>query len=182
MRHFMKKNRGIYFFAFIILFSCDKKVEQEPHKKSEDDLELVTIEYKSEDPVYLKNPEESDTMCINAIERAKIDLKNYEGIFTQATCFGCEFRPYIQEIKEIVINKGFKFQIEDYGCVIFEGQTDGCYSGYVNMIMKDRFGQDYYQDILDEAKENFIFNLVKNDSIISIYALEEDEKPKLRNP
>ncbi len=181
MLHFMKKIRGIYFFVFIILFSCNKKIDQEPYKKSEDDLELVTIEYKSEDPVYLKNPEKSDTMCINAIERAKIDLKNYEGIFTQATCFGCKSEPYISETKKIVKSKGFKFHIEDFGCVIFEGQTEGCYSGYVNMIMKDRFGQGYYQDILDEAKENFIFNLVKNDSIISNYALREDERPKLKS-
>lgn len=120
-------------------------------------------------------------MCINAIEKAKKDLAQYKGIFTHEICFGCISEPYIDEIKRLVENKDYKFHIEDMDCVTHEGQTIGCYSGYVNMIMKERFGQNYYQDILDQAKEIYIFDLVNNGSVISIYDLDANEKPRLKN-
>lgn len=84
-----------------------------------------------------------------------------------------------KEFKELTKKKEFKFQFEDFGCLQFEGQTYGCYGGYVNQIMKEKLGDNYYQNLLSEAKNQFVINLTENDSLISIYDLKTNEKPSL---
>ncbi|MET3732725.1 hypothetical protein [Moheibacter stercoris] len=45
--------------------------------------------------------------------------------------------------------------------------------------MKEKLGDNYYQNLLSEAKNQFVINLTENDSLISIYDLKTNEKPSL---
>lgn len=111
--------------------------------------------------------------------QSKKDLEEFKGVITYPICFGCISVPYIKEFKELTKKKEFKFQFEDFGCLQFEGHTYGCYGGYVNQIMKEKLGDNYYQNLLSEAKNQFVINLTENDSLISIYDLKTNEKPSL---
>ena len=170
----------VYFIIFF-LFCCKKKENFDYNNSIENEIEIVSIEQKNHDLNYLNNPAENDTMCINAIQRAKIDLEKYNGVITNTICFGCINQPYINEIKEIAKEKKIKFYIEDLGCIIYKNQTDGCYSGYVNFFMKKKYGENYYQEIIEKAKSNFINNVVNKDSIVDFYDLNYEDMPKYKN-
>lgn len=172
-----------YLLSIIILislinFSCEKQVKD---KISNDEIELFEIEIpnpKSIDSLYLKNPLLSDTLCINDIKKAKLDLDTHKGIFT---CYSCSNEPFHEHLRKIIDKKGFKLNIEDTECVMYKNQTNGCYSGYVDLVMKKKYGINYYQKIIDEAKEKLIIDLIENDSIIDFYKLQDFEKPKLKH-
>lgn len=163
----------------VVLTGCQQKPEGKESNQSDEQIAYKEVELLNYDSDYLLSPESSDTMCINAIERAKIDLNQNAGVFSQITCFGCETAPYFNELKEVLAQKKFKLYIEDFGCILFDGQTFGCYSGYTDKMMKERFGKDYREQIIALAEKKFIFNLIKNDSIVSIYDLSENERPRL---
>lgn len=174
------KNYLLFIIILISLInlSCEKQVKD---KISNDEIELFEIELpdpKSIDSLYLKNPSLSDTLCINDIKKAKSDLNTHKGIFT---CYDCSNEPFHEHLRKIIDKKGFKLYIEDTECVRYKNQTNGCYSGYVDLVMKKKYGINYYQKIIDEAKEKLIIDLIENDSVIHFYELEDFEKPKLKH-
>lgn len=169
---------GFLIFCLII-FSCKQKdVLTENKQELENLVELETIEFKSQDPDYLKNPDVSDTMCINSIKRARKDLELNAGIFVEAICFGCKSQIYLDELKEVLKRRNFKFVYEDFGCVIFEGQTQGCYSGFVDLEMKKKFGESIFESIHKEAEDLFIKNVTISNKTVSEYDLEEKNRPQ----
>lgn len=164
-----------FLIFFLIIFSCkQKEVSSENEKEVEDLVELETIEFKSNDIEYLRNPDKTDTLCINSIKRAQKDLKENNGVFVESICFGCRSEIYLDELKEILKARNFKFATEDFGCVIFEGQTQGCYSGYIELEMKKKFGEAIFDSIHKEAENLFL----QNNKIVSEFDLEERNRPQ----
>lgn len=179
----MKQNISfLSILIFLIQFSCNKEIKKD---NLNDEIELAEIEIvnpKSKDSIYLKNPNKADTLCLNDIKKAKNDLEKYKGVIPLSTSFGRIREPYYYQLKKIIDNKGFKLHIVDIGCVIYKNQTEECYNGYVDLVMKKKYGNNYYQEIIKHAKEKLIFNLVHNDSVIDLYNLQESERPKLNHP
>lgn len=172
---------GFLIFCLII-FSCKhNNVSSENEQEIEGLVEIETVEFKSNDVEYLKNPDEADTMCINSIKRAQKDLKENEGVFVEAICYGCKSEIYLDELKEVLKKRNFKFTSEDFGCVFFEGQTKGCYLGYVNMEMKKKFGASIFDSIHKEAEYLFLKNITSGNKLVSEFDLEEKDRPQTLN-
>lgn len=174
----MKKYFTLYFIISLLVLSCKKESGKETvHNSKLPEVHKLPppLDYSK----YILNPKKTDTLCLNEIEQAKNDLKEYPGVYVQTICFGCDFKPYEEEIKEVLKKRKFKIGIQDIGCVRYEGQTPGCYRAYIDLKMKDKYGENYKSEIETEAQNILIKNISINDKIISIYDLEDKERPKV---
>ena len=172
-----------YFFLsifFVLVVSCEK-TKTITNTSELDTTKIVKPLQPLDYEKYIKNVPKTDTLCNGEIEREKNDLSKYDGVYVQTICFGCDFKPYEEEIKEVLKKRKFKLGIQDLGCVIYEGQTRGCYSAYVDLRMKVKYGENYKTEIENDAIKILIKNINVNDKVISIYDLEKDEKPQLLN-
>jgi len=177
----MKKYYFIFFIIFISTISCKK--DQKISNTSEIDRTKIVkplppLDYEK----YMRNVPKTDSLCNGEIEIVKNDLLKYDGVYVHTICFGCDFKPYEEEIKEVLKRKKFKLGIQDLGCVIYDGQTQGCYRAYIDLKMKAKYGENYRSEIENEAINILIKNISINNKIISIYDLEPNEKPKILNP
>lgn len=177
----MKKYYLFLFVFSLLTISCKKNIE------TANSSSLDTTKVRKPPPPldyekYMKNVPKSDSLCNEEIERAKDDLSKYDGVYVQTICFGCDFKPYEEEIKEVLKKKKFKLGIQDIGCVRYEGQTVGCYGEYINLKMEEKYGENYKSEIENDAIKILIKNINNNNKIISIYDLEQNEKPKILNP
>lgn len=172
-------NSCIIYIAFLLLIvSCKKQTEQ-----TEDIQVIKTVKFpQGNDPKYLLNHPKSDTMCSNNIQKAKDDIAKYHKLYIKTICFGCCNKPFETELEEVLKNRKIKLVIEDISCVGYEGQTQGCYSGYINLKMIEEYGENYFSEIEKEAEKIFIKNLRENNKVISVYDLENKEKPKIITP
>lgn len=175
----MKKHFILSFIIFHLVLSCKKESNSETvnNSKLPEIHKFTSLDYSK----YVLNPRKTDTLCIEDIEKAKKDLKEYDGIYVQTICFGCDFKPYEEEIKEVLKKRKFKLGVQDIGCVRYEGQTPGCYREYIDLKMKEKYGKNYRSELEREAEKILIKNISLNDKVISIYDLEENEKPKISN-
>lgn len=172
----MKKHYGIFLVILFFAISCKKNSNKKVDVKK---TETRTIVFNNSNPKYLLNPPKSDTLCINDIERAKRDINKYQKLFIETICFGCRSKPFETEIEEVLKKRKIKKVIEDIGCVGYEGQTQGCYSGFISLKMKEEYGENYFSEIEKEAESIFIKNIIENNKVVSIYDLEDKEKPKI---
>jgi hypothetical protein len=175
----MKKHYGIFLVILFFAISCKKNSNNKVDVKKTETLKLV---FNNSDPKYLLNPPKSDTLCSNDIERAKRDINKYHKLFIQTICFGCRSKPFETEIEEVLKKQKIKKVVEDIVCVVFEGQTQGCYSGYISLKMKEQYGDNYFSKIEKEAESIFIKNIIEKNKVVSIYDLKDKEKPKIINP
>lgn len=174
----MKNYLLLYFLFSLFTISC-KKQNEGSKINIDDKVEKINLISKSSDPKYLQNPDKSDTLCLNDIERAKNDIKKYHKLYVKTICFGCKDKPYDIEIEEVLKKRKIKKAIQDIGCVVFQGQTQGCYMGYIQLKMKEKYGENYFLDIEKEAEDILIKNVTENNKVISIYDLEDKEKPQI---
>lgn len=172
----MKKHYGIYLVILFFAISCKKNSNNKVDVKKPETVKLI---FNNRDPKYLLDPPKYDTLCKNEIERAKSDITKYHKLFIKTICFGCRSKPFETEIEEVLKKRKIKPVIEDIGCVVFDGQTQGCYSGYISLKMKEQFGENYFTKIEKEAEYIFIKNITEKNIVVSIYDLEENEKPKI---
>lgn len=166
-------------FIFLFLFFGCKKQEEKPNIV---DVPKIIKIPKGLDQEYLTNPPKSDTMCVNDIERAKRDIKKYSKLYVKTICFGCDNKPFETELEEVLKAKKIKIVNEDIGCVVYEGQTQGCYRGTIDFEMKKIYGQDYFIELEKEAEKKFIKKINDNNKIVSVYDLDDNEKPKIKDP
>ncbi|MES2573950.1 MAG: hypothetical protein V4572_03325 [Bacteroidota bacterium] len=172
----MKKHYAIFLVLLFFTISCKKNSNNKVDVKNPETVELV---FNNSDPKYLLNPPKSDTLCSNDIERAKRDINKYQKLFIKTICFGCRSKPFEAEIEEVLKKRKIKKVTEDIGCVVYEGQTQGCYSGFISLKMKEQYGENYFSEIEKEAESLFIKNIIENNKVVSIYDLEDREKPKI---
>ncbi|MRX69384.1 hypothetical protein SAMN06265349_10680 [Flavobacterium resistens] len=176
----MKKYYFLLYIFFFLTISC-KKNKEISNVSTFDTTKVVKLP-RLVYTKYMENVPKTDTLCSGEIERAKNDLSKYDGVYVQTICFGCDFKPYEEEIKEVLKRKKFKLGIQDLGCVIYQGQTQGCYSAYIDLKMKAKYGENYKSEIENDAIKILIKNININNKVISIYDLEPNEKPKILNP
>lgn len=177
----MKNIIFLFLFVLILFLSISCKKENNPELNSKKTEIIKLVSNKSNDPKYLLNPTKSDTMCIAAIERAKTEINANSKLFIKRICLGCRSKAFDSEIETVLKKKKIKLVFEDIDCVIYNGQTQGCYSGYIELKMKELYGENYFYEIENEAEKLFIQNIVEKDKIVSIYDLDDKEKPKIIN-
>lgn len=126
---------------------------------------------------YVSNPRSSDTLCISEIERAKKDIANGKIVFTQKFGFGSQDFRYEKQLKELCKKHGLGFGIDLISCVSIEGETQGCYSDYMDKIIIEKFGIGFKEKMHKEADSIFLEEAKSNNIIVQ--ASDCDERPRL---
>lgn len=127
--------------------------------------------------VYVNNPNDEDALCISEINRAKKDIVRGKIVFTQSFGFGTSELRYENELRQICKENGLKFDVDLIGCMVFEGQTQGCYGDYMDKIIIEKFGNDFKEKIHRKADSLFLKNVDLNNKVVQYW--DCDERPKL---
>ncbi len=126
---------------------------------------------------YVDNPNETDTLCISDIKRAKKDVANGKIVLTQSFGAGTFELRYEEELRQLCKENGLEFGLDLMGCVVFEGQTQGCYGAYMDKIIIEKFGADFKKNIHRQADSLFLENIILNNKVVKHW--DCDESPKL---
>lgn len=128
---------------------------------------------------YIIKPNRDDSLCINEIQRAKVDISNGKIVFTQKVGFLFGFLRYEKELKQLCDNKGLTYEVELISDVISEGETQGCYGYYMDNIIKEKFGSDFKEIMHKKADTLFLENVQKQN--VAVQYWDCDERPRLPN-
>ena len=121
-------------------------------------------DYESRLMRYILNPEESDSLCIKEISRAKSFVERGEIVF-------CILYPHLSSpltkrhekyIRELCKKNNLFFDYEHVSDIIYEGQTQCCFSAYMDKIIADKFGANFKNRLLAQADSML---LAANDTI-----------------
>lgn len=125
---------------------------------------------------YIEHVRTNDTLCINAIERAKRQTKDTLCFLIWFGPFGPPLR-YQNELKDLSERKGLKFDHEFGSCLFFENQTERCYKDYMDKKLLEKFGRHFKTIMHLKADSLFLVNHI-NDTINS---WDCDKEPTLKN-
>ncbi|RED92979.1 hypothetical protein C7460_1273 [Marinoscillum furvescens DSM 4134] len=123
---------------------------------------------------YIENPKPTDTVCLSDLARAKRDAE--EGKIAMNDLLGLDQgnRRYSRQLKNLIEEQGLIFRPEGEYCVVYGGQTQGCYSLYMDRLIAEQFGADFKKRIHERA-DSLYFEEVRNDTIWHWYCDEEPE-------
>lgn len=128
---------------------------------------------------YVMNPDPNDSLCMYDIERAKKDIRNGKIVFTESMGLGSGEIRYEAELKKLCIEKGLIFDYDLISCLVFEGQTQGCYGAYMNEIIEEKFGAGFKERLHIQADSLFLADAIAQNTVVESWNC--DEQPKLPN-
>jgi hypothetical protein len=112
---------------------------------------------------YLKKVRPTDTLCLRDIEKATRQMAGDTLTFVVAIGFGSNLR-YESELVKICEENNLKYELELGGCVIWEGQTQGCYKDYLDYKLFEKYGKNFKVDLHKKANDLYLANHL-NDTI-----------------
>lgn len=113
---------------------------------------------------YLKRVRPTDTLCLRDIEKAKRQLSGDTLIFVAGVgAFGPILR-YENELVQICKANNLKYELELDGCLVWEGQTRGCYKDYLDFKLFEKHGKNFKADLHKKANDLYLTNHL-NDTI-----------------
>ncbi|KXX71142.1 hypothetical protein [Flammeovirga sp. SJP92] len=128
---------------------------------------------------YVIHPNPDDTLCISEIERAKRDIENGKIVFTQTAGFLFGFITYEAELRDLCKLNGLEFDYDLRSCVVYEGQSEGCYGDYMDKIIIDKYGIDFKENLHKKAESLYQISNQLEDEIVQY--LDCDIPPRLPN-
>jgi len=161
------RNITILILTFL-LFACGQK---NPEDKT---TEIVSIDRpENQLEKYIQKPATTDSMCLKDIVKAKNDITNGKLVFSIPMGFGTHQLRQEKQLKELCKTYDLVFDYEMFGCVVYEGQTDGCYGAYMDKVLEDKHGKGFKEILL--AKADSI--LLSNNDTIAYYLC--DKRPQI---
>lgn len=152
----------------LLLFACGQK------KSNDKTTEIVTIDRPEEQlEKYISKPATTDSMCLKDIAKAKNDIANGKLVFNTPMGFGTHQLRQEKQLRELCKTYNLLFDYEMFGCVVYEGQTEGCYGAYMNKAIKNKYGKGFKEILL--AKADSI--LIANNDTIAYYLC--DKRPQI---
>jgi hypothetical protein len=124
---------------------------------------------------YMNAPDLIDTLCRKDIAEAKQDVANGKIVMNDLLGFEKGNRRYKEQLQKLAESHGLVFEPEGEYCLIYVGQTQGCYSLYMDKIIAEKYGEDF-ERLLHHRADSLYFEQVKNDTI---WYWKCDKKPKL---
>lgn len=105
---------------------------------------------------YIDNPCPGDTICRQAILKAKSDIEKGQIILVVAKGFG--IRPLRQEsqLRKLCDSIGLIFDYELFSDLGINGQTNGCYGLYMDKIIAQKFGRGFKENLLLKADSIYV--------------------------
>lgn len=153
----------------------------DPKKSNKNVIDKQTGEQKLEYQIserlsYVMNPELTDSLCKSDILRAKSDISAGKLIYVQEAGLGFGFKRYETDLKKLCKEQGLEYEVDLIGCVVFEGQTQGCYGAFMDKTLIDKFGSDFKENLNRKADSLFLIRIIEEQ--IPIHSWDCDEKPK----
>lgn len=107
---------------------------------------------------YLKKVRATDTLCLRDIQRATRQLSGDSLVFvTTIGAFGPMLR-YENELAELCRANRLKYELELGGCLVWEGQTQGCYKDYLDYKLIEKHGLNFKADLHKKANDLYLAN------------------------
>ncbi|WP_062055936.1 hypothetical protein [Aquimarina longa] len=170
-----------YIIIITITFVCSdqKKSDKQTVEKSttEPNLENKITDRKA----YVTNPKSTDSLCKSDILKAKSDIDNGKFVYVQAAGLGFGFKRYESDLKKLCKEKGLEYDVDLIGCVVMEGQTQGCYGAYMDKALIDKFGSDFKEKLNRQADSLFLVRILKDEILIFSWDCDEKPEPILEN-
>lgn len=142
--------------------------------KQNNDIDVLELPERIQ---YVNSPNPNDTLCISEIERAKIDIENGKIVFTQSAGFLFGDIRYETELRELCEQNELVFDFDLMGCVVFEGQTQGCYGDYMDKVIMDKYGIDFKDNLHKKADSLFLSRTQLENKLVKYWNC--DERPRL---
>ncbi len=137
------------------------------------------LNYETEKHKYVLNPDSSDLLCIDEINRAKEDISNGKIVFTQQVGFIFGFLRYEDELKLLCKEEGLYYEVDLISDDIIEGQIQGCYGYYMDNFISENYGNDFKAKLHKKADSLYLVNVNKQNKAVEYY--DCDERPRLPN-
>jgi hypothetical protein len=122
---------------------------------------------------YVNHPRPTDSLCISEIQKAKKDIQNGKIVFTQSYGFGSRRLRYEEELRQLCKTRGLVFDFDMISCLIFEGQTQGCYGSYMDELIFSKFGSGFKEALHRQADSLFLANTITQNKIIQYWDCDE---------
>lgn len=151
-----------------LLFACGQK---NPEDKKAEVVLIDRPENRLEK--YIQKPATTDSMCIKDIAKAKNDIANGKIVFGTPMGFGTHRLRQEKQLRELCKTYNLVFDYEMFGCVVYEGQTEGCYGAYMDKAIEDKYGKGFKEILLNRADSI----LLSNNDTIAYYLC--DKRPQI---
>lgn len=125
---------------------------------------------------YVIDPNPNDSTCISGIQKAKNDISQGKIVLTETVGLNGVIR-YQKELIELCRLNGIEFRFIPAECIYREGQTEGCYSDYMEKVIIDKFGLGFKEELHKKADSLFLIVTESENNIIQYY--DCDERPRL---
>ncbi len=126
---------------------------------------------------YVNHPNPTDSFCISDINRAKKDIEGGKIVFTQSMGLGSGHIRYEDELRKLCEQHSIVFDFDLISCLVFEGQTQGCYGQYMDETIKQKFGPNFKTTLHLQADSMFLVNVQLNNKTVQYW--DCDERPRL---
>ena len=123
---------------------------------------------------YVKSPASSDKLCIDEIDRAKVDIENGKIVLTQPAGFLFGFIRYEDELAQLSNQYGLEFDFDLLSCIEIDGQTQGCYGATMENEIIERFGPNFSEQLHERADSIFLSNVLANDRSVDSWNCDEE--------
>ena len=161
------RNIAILILTFI-LFACGQ------NKSNDKSTGIVTIDRpENQLEKYISNPATTDSMCLKDIAKAKNDIANGKIFFSTPMGFGTHQLRQEKQLRKLCKTYNLLFAYEMFGCIVYKGQTEGCYGAYMNKAIEDKYGKGFKEILLAKADSN----LLANNDTIAYYLC--DKRPQI---
>ena len=124
---------------------------------------------------YVESPAPGDWECKDEIARAKADIKKGKLVFMHEVGFLYGFIRHEDEVRQLCKEMGIGFEIDARSCIIFEGQTEGCYAAIMDNELTKRYGLEFREEIYQKADSLYLQNVVIEKRVVDYY--DCDERP-----
>lgn len=161
----------------LIVLACSNQKQSDKQMILKNPEKLNLEEKISEEIAYVTNPRPTDRQCKSDILKAKLDIEHGKLVYSQRN----GFKRYESDLRKICEEKGLEYKVELHSCVVFEGQTQGCYGAYMDKVLIDKFGFDFKDKLSRQADSLFLVRVLKDDIAISSRQCDERAKPILGN-
>lgn len=111
---------------------------------------------------YILNPNDTDSLCIKDIQRAKSNVEKGKIVFCQPMGFGTHRLRSEKQLRELCEKYNLIFDYELFSDVYYDGQTQGCYGIYMDKVIADKFGNNFKKKLLAQADSIL---LASNDTV-----------------
>ena len=163
--------------TIILLLICYITSDGQTSSATKDSCDTFLYFMKSQEELirYIDNPCQNDSTCKEDILKAKAEVERGQIKFLMPMSLGTYEIRQEQQLRKLCNSNGLIFDYELFSCLVRMGQTNGCYSLYMDKVIAQKFGNDFRENLLKKADSMYVASLP------TVYYTMCDTLPRLYN-